>query len=70
MQDIGELSVPPVAGIANAGVEQTIVEVGGATLVRVERADVVVVAQPFGDIERDQRRRGVGRLRGADCTGA
>ena len=58
-------------GHAEARVQKTVVEVGRAALVRVERADVVVVAEAERDVERDERPRGVGRRRAArTCTGA
>ena len=53
--------MPPVAGNAEAGVQQPVVEIRGAELVRPERADVVVVAETEREVERDERGRGVGR---------
>ena len=60
-----KLSVPPVAGNAEAGIQQTVIEVRRAELVGVERADVVVVAEAEREVERDERRGGVSRRRAA-----
>src|SRR4029079_13499613 len=55
---IRELVGPGGCRNTESGVEQMIIEVRGSDFIRVQRADVVVVAESERAIEGDQRRCG------------